>query len=337
MAIKLEDIAAIAGVSKATVSLALNGNPAVKEETRDRVLRIAKEHEYIPNRSARNLVQRRNSSIGVIVPDIESEYYGKLVNSLNMAIRDIGYTMLLSLSDNDSYQERMAVRNFISNDVAGVVIVPINKEPQDIRHFALLDNNKIPYLFATSYYPTVKHRCVMVDLEQGSYSMAKYLIRTGRTKIRFFCGSSAIIPTSTRLHGLCRAFQESGLTIPENLSVEFSDINYSAAYHYVQSYHSALRDVDAIMTVNDMMALGVINALRDLGVRVPEDIAVAGYDNVAYSTVSSVPITTINQDLGRLGRDTVNLLKNEIDNKDFGPDEQLINYIPPDLIIRAST
>lgn len=337
MAVKLGDIANAAGVSKATASLALNGSDLVKDTTRDTILRIAKEMNYIPDRSAQSLVKKKSGVIGVIVPDIESEYYGRLVMLLDQKIREKGYSMLLALSSDKSKQEEQAVKNFIANNVEGVIIVPINKEPSSTKHLSMLDTHKIPYIFATSYYAGVSHKCVMVNLELGSYYLAKYLLNMGRRNIRFFCGSSRIIPTITRANGIRRAFAEKGLTFSKEHIVVFNEITYDGAYSYTLSNAQSLNSADAIITVNDMMALGVINALLQMGISVPDQIAVAGYDNVTYSMVSPIPITTINQDLSRISMDSVNLLLREIRSPEETWDEEDNHMINPELIIRSST
>ena len=336
MAVRLEDIARRAGVSKATVSLALNGSTLVKDETKAAIIRIANELNYIPNQSARNLVRKKTGTIGVIVPDIESEYYGSLVSQINNAVCAIGYSMLLAISANDSYQEEIAIRTFISNNVEGVIAIPINKKSSSLEAFRLLKSNRIPCVFSSSYYPDIKCRCVMVDLGLGSYYMTRYLLSSGRTNIRFFCGSREIVPTFTRIEGIKRAFSEKNLPFRDENIIVFNEINYNSVYNYVSSNLKSVCSADALMCVNDMMALGAINALSGSGIDVPGRISVVGYDNVAYSTVSAIPITTINQNLELVARETVSLLKREIDGETISKDQNCI-YIPPELIVRASS
>lgn len=274
MSIKLEDVAKIAGVSKATASLALNGSQLVKNETREKVLNIAKEKHYVPHTLARGLARKKSGIIGVIVPDIESEYYGKLVRHLDEDIRRKGYTMVLAISNDQPEKERKSVEMFIAQCAEGVIIAPINYPNDDLSYVEQLDENNIPVVYVTAYYPSVNRGCVMVDLEQGEYLLVHHLLDTGHKKILFLTGSHRIIPSISRIRGYYQAYSEKNLKVDADNIVECKRIDYEYTYNYIEEFlDNSLEYPDAIITVNDMMALGAINALRRRSIEVPDEIS----------------------------------------------------------------
>lgn len=335
MGLKLEDIARIAGVSKATASLALNGSNMVKDQTREKIQKIARENNYIPHSLARGLARKKSGIIGVIVPDIESEYYGKLVHCLDEEIQRQGYSMVLAISNDKPETERKNVESFITQCVEGVIIAPINQQNHELQYLEELDENNISLVYVTAYYPKIERSCVMVDLEEGEYMLVQHLLSMGRKEILFLTGSHAILPSISRIKGYCRAFQERGMTVDQSNIVECEKIDYQYAYHYIEEYMIQGKKMpDAIIAVNDMMALGVVNALRAVGVNIPEQISVAGYDDITYSKVSPIPITTIYQDMGRMSLVAVNMLIEQI-NRGVRLTEK--SWIDPEIIIREST
>ena len=143
---KLQDIAHLAGVSKATASLALNGSPRIKEETRRRVIEVANQYHYIPKRYAQTLASGKSGIIGVVTPNVESEFYGKLVRCLDRQIQRRGYTMYLALSNERLDLEEIAIQHFVGSDVEGVVVVPLNLpiHASQLQYLSLLHGREIP-------------------------------------------------------------------------------------------------------------------------------------------------------------------------------------------------
>lgn len=334
MSIKLKDIAKAAGVSEATVSLALNDNEMVKLETQIKVKRIAQEMGYSPNAMARGLAKRKSATIGLIIPDIESAYYGKLVRCVDENVREIGYSLILALSNDKPEVEKQIVGDFISNRVEGIIIAPVNRVNTDLRYIHELNRHRIPCVFATAHYPDTDVPYAMVDLEEGTYRLVKYLLDLGHRNIYFLAGSPKVITTAYRINGFVRAFQEREVIVGEKYFIECGRLDYEQSRKTTEKLLANEKDIDAIITINDMMALGVQNILNEKGIRVPDDISVAGYDNMIFSTIAGIPITTINQDIGQISWNAVNMLLGCIRNGG-GANEKVL--ISPELIIREST
>lgn len=332
--IRLKDVAKKAGVSEATVSLSLNNNKMVKDETRERVKQIAKELGYTPNSLARSLVKQKSGTIGLIVPDIESAYYGKLVRCIDEQVREAGYSLLLAISDDKPSIERKITQKLISDRVEGLFIVPVNQENTEITYLKQLNQHGIPLVFVTANYPDVEVPYVMVDLEEGTYRLVRYLLDLGHRDIVFLGGSPAVITTAYRLKGCIRAYDERQLNWIPNQFIECKRINYQQACEITEKLIRSGRKMDAIITINDMMALGVTNSLTRQNIRVPEDVSVAGYDDIIFSTISAIPITTVRQDIEQMSMQAVNLLMQGIQNNS---QEKGGILIKPELIIRDST
>lgn len=334
MAVKLKDIAELAGVSKATVSLALNDSELVNEETKKKIKKIAKELEYSPNAMARSLVKQKSSTIGLVVPDIDSAYYGKLVKCIDDDLREAGYGLILAISGDKPEIEKRIIGNLISNRVDGVIVVPVNHKNSDAGYLKQLGNHSIPFIFATARYPEIDAPYVMMDLEEGTYKLVRYLLDLGHRNIIFLAGFQNVITTSCRINGYIRAYKERGLIVNESNFIECKKLDYDQACEVTDRLIKSGNGIDAIITINDIMALGVINTLKSNHINIPEDISVAGYDNMIFSMISSVPITTIRQDMQMMSWNAVNMILSKIKGEHLINEEVLIK---PELIIREST
>ena len=328
--IRLEDIAKACGVSVATVSLALNESPLVKLETKKFVTETAERMGYIPNETARSLVRRRSKQIGVIVPDIINTFYATFISELNRCVQDKGYTLMTYISKNDPQAENRIVNQMLRNGVEGIIIVPVNEVnafPEYTKRLTTLD---IPFLFAIDKYDGTGAVCVMSDCRLGMYQMLKHLIHKGYTDIAFLNGDQSVATLRARLDGYLQAIQESGL--PSHV-ISVSSIDCNGAKKAIQACIQEGQLHQVFVCPNDMMALGVINALKESGISVPNECAVTGFDNVIFSEITSVPITTANQDIGLIAQKSIELMLDLINGNEVEKKDYLINT---ELVIRGS-
>ncbi|HEY5560318.1 MAG TPA: LacI family DNA-binding transcriptional regulator [Clostridiaceae bacterium] len=335
MAIKIKDIARMANVSEATVSLALNGKEGVKEETKRKVIEIAREVGYTPSAYAQGLAKRISETIGLIVPDIENPYFGRLVRCIDKNVREYGYKLVIAISDENIEREKAIVKDFISKRVEGIIIAPLSGANQPKDYLDELNKNSIPCVFVTSYYPELDASCVMVDLEEGTYKLVQYLLDLGHRDIFFLAGAPQVIATEQRVRGYIKAFEEKGIDVDKSKLIECRKFDFDEAYNTTFSLvGTRKKNIDAIITMNDIMALGVLRALDEQNIKVPEDISLCGYDNVIFSSISLIPITTVNQDIDRMALAVTNILFDEMKNKERN---KLRILIKPELVIRKST
>ena len=332
--IKLKDVAKKAKVSEATASLVLNRKKGVSAATRERVLSTVQALGYTPNNIARGLATRRTRSIGLVVTDIENPFFGSVTRFVDEFILARGCTLILSVSNDEPELEEKIISFFIGRRVEGVIIVPAISRRTNLSYFKDLDRHKIPYVFVTTYYPGVEADCVMTDLKKGSYQLARYLIGLGHRDVVFLASHDRTVPVSSlRIEGVQRAFTEAGIPVDGVRVVECDKANFSCGYAMTRAALEE-RKPDAIIGVNDIVALGAERAVRDKGYSIPGDISVCGYDDVIFSRISEVPLTTVRQDVKLLCRKAVDVLFGRIQDAHT---RKRIQKIVPELVIRQST
>ncbi len=335
MNVKISDIAKALNISKSTVSLALNDKDIVNAETRQLVKDTAKKMGYAPNALAKGLAKNKSNNIGLILPDITNPYYGNLAKYVSEYTEDYyNYNTIFAVSNDNPQTEKKIIENFISERVAGVIIAPITNKCKDHSYIKNLERYNICYSFVTAYYTDIKTAYSMSDLEEGSYQLVKYLLDLGHRNIYFLATSSDVVPTYTRIRGYEKAFGERNIPVDSSKFIECKIANFEQAYAATQQLIVSKTNMDAIITMNDIMALGVLRACTEHDINIPETLSVAGYDNVIYSSVATIPITTVHQDLQGISRGAVDMLFDMMKN---GQDYEGAVLIQPELIIRRST
>lgn len=331
---KLKDVARQAGVSEATASLVLNNRPGVNVITRKRVLNAVEELGYSPNKLARGLALRKTNTIGLVITDIENPFFGSVARYCDEYIREGGYNLILSVSNDDLILEETIISNFIGERVDGVIVIPTQIPRENWFCFQQLEKHHIPFVFSTTYYEGFDADCVMTDLQDGSLQLTRYLLSLGHRRILFLVSTYRSMAISKlRIAGYMQAFRSAGLTYDTSWIVECGKNDF---YHGYKSTLEALKECvpDAVIAINDIMALGAKRALQELGYRIPDDISVAGYDDVIFSSILEIPLTTVRQDIPRICRETVKLLMDKIHK---GNRHSHLIKIKPELIIRKST
>jgi LacI family transcriptional regulator len=333
--IKLKDVARRAGVSEATASLVMNERPGVNAQTRQRVLRAARSLGYTPNNIARGLAMRKSHTIGLVVTDVENPYFGSLTRYIDEAARNEGYNLILSVSNDDLALEDTIITNFIGKRVDGVVVVPSLARRTDYSCYQKLVEHRIPYVFSTTFYPGVKADCVMTDLEEGSYELTKYLIGLGHRCIVFLVSAWVEAAVSSlRIRGYARAFLDSGIRYEEDCIIACGHPDFTNGYSTTLDFLES-REPDAIIAINDITALGAKRAVKEKGYRIPEDISVAGYDDVIFSSIPEIPLTTVRQNISGIAAETVKMLMGRMRGE--GGRERIVKKLRPELVIRNST
>lgn len=327
-AVTISDIAREIGMSEATVSLALNNNPIVKEETRERVRLTADRIGYVPNSYARRLVMKKSGMIGVVIPDIENVYYSSLVKELSNCVTESGYSLSIFISSNDSKMEERAVSDMISSQVEGIIYVPINTPADLKRSRLLLDRADIPAVCATTLIDGMS--CVLCDLEEGMSQLMAHIMRGRPERIVYLSGPEGVYTLDCRQKAFLDAVYHSDIDVTV---IHLPEVDYRQAFEAANSLLPKLPD--AIVCVNDFMALGVVNLLTERGVSIPGDIEVTGFDNSVFSIASPVPMTTVRQDIHALAGTTVKLLMKLI-SSDTPPEREVIK-LPAELVVRQST
>ena len=310
MSVRIKDIAEKTGFSEATVSLAINNSSLVNQNTKKKILKAAKECGYVPNSAARNLARQESSCFGLIVPDIENVFYASLVKHINQAVKALGFSLIIAISDNNAATEKRIVADMIENRVRGVIIVPMDMPNPSPQYFEKLSNFDIPFVFCSDVYDEYKNKApvVMSDLESGMYELTKTVIENGYQNVVYLTGAEDVPSLKMRQSGFEQAAKDKGV---HTRIFRMERVDYDCACRATEELINQDRDIDAFVCVNDMIALGVINTLSSFGISVPEQIGVTGFDNIVFSKVSYPAITTVDQDIAKLAEVSVALLNDE--------------------------
>lgn len=331
--VTIRDVAALAKVSVGTVSMVLNNSDKVKPKTRELVLRTVEKLNYKRNPYARSLSLNKSHAIGLIVTDLTNPYFGMIVEHLQREIDTRANSLVIGVSQDTIRLEKMLVERLVGSGVDGLIFVPAYEQNPQLSHIYDLVTRKFPMVSLTTYYEGVPCGCVMTDLAKGSYDMTKYLLEAGYRDILFLCGFRELILSKMRLDGFLRAHRDAGLSVRTDQIVEAPQPNFQSGYEATKEFLKR-HTPDAIMSINDVLSMGVMGYLHEAGVRVPEDISVAGYDDLIYSGMLETPLTTVRQPIGDMCAAAVDMLFSLIDGEE-APEHPVL--MEPKLTIRAST
>lgn len=348
----IKDIAKRSGVSAATVSRILNGHPTVNPDLRDRVLQVARELNYQPNAVARSLVSSRSRLLGVVIPDIVNPFFPDVVRAVEDVAAQHGYGVLLSNTDWNLYREKESLGILRSRQVDGIVLVPSQVEP----HLDWLSRSSIPVALLTRTNPDFDS--VETDHFRGGYLVARHLVDLGHTRMAVIGDTcdpkykgfrkgliDAQIPVATNLYSwqLSKndASQEGAYQLTLRMLREYekaSETGWSGGGPRVEEERQTQRLSErptAIFAQNDLMAIGVLMALEELGVQVPAEMAVVGFDNILLAAAVRPALTSVAQPTYELGRIATELLIERIESGSQLPPRHIV--LEPRLVVRAST
>ncbi len=331
MRVTIKDVAKISGVSVSTASMALNNIKGVNEETRMNVIKVAKKLNYHPNKNARSLKTDKTLTIGLIVTDIMNPFFASIVEHVRIEVEKQGYNLLLGISGNKIENEQKYINEFVARNVDGVIVVPIAGVPQDLGHLYYLKNIGIPFAFLSTKYEGVMADCAMTDLYEGSYLLTKHLLEAGHKKIFMIAADRRLVLSSMRIAGYTNAFKDVGREYKEGWIYEtVPDFEHGCDIEY----EILKGKPDAIVTINDILALGVLKFLKEMNIKVPNDISVAGYDDILFAAIAETPLTTVRQPVSEMCSKVVELIIKRIEG--CNEDEE-IHLFKPELKIRNST
>jgi len=331
--ITIKDVAYEAGVSVGTASMALNDKAGVSIASKEKVIQTAKNMGFKPNKHAKMLIAKRTQIIGLMVTDITNPFFGLIISFIQHFLDDKGYELMPGISGGSVTKEKSIIDRFISLRVDAVIAVPSHKPVTDLSHYKELQDNEIPFCFITTYYKELSAPCVMTDLSLGSYWLTKHLLQNEHRVIVYIVANISLPLAALRVDGYQTAYNEAGFAFNPDWIVMTNDASFEGGYNATKELLSQIKP-DAILAMNDIMALGVLKYLRENGYLVPNDISVAGYDNLIYTTLLETPLTTVEQPVEEICRKAVETVISKINNPSF-TNEKI--FLSPELIIREST
>ena len=335
--ITIEDVAKKAGVSKGTVSAVMNAKNTVKPETRDQILKIMKELNFRPKGVARNLKNGApDKSIGIIIKDLNYSFYTSIATGVMDYAKTKGYSVIVASSENDHECEKKFTHLFSTKDIKGAIIAPLVEGSSEIEHLFKLKMINYPFVLLEDV-SGIQANVVAIDNIKAIKKAVKYLIDGGHTKIVHFAGPPASSHTEERIEGFRYAFSESSLIFNKEMIVSIGS-RHEESYGNTMAYFKNRNPKDyptAIVCFNDQQALSVMTALKELDIQVPKDISIIGNDDIYYSRLYPVPLTTISAPQYEIGKRAAEILIKNIESHTLLQTERVI--LQTEFIIRESS
>jgi LacI family transcriptional regulator len=329
MASTLRDVAARAGVSAITVSRALNNTGYVSPDTRRRIYAAAAELDYVPNAVARSLRSSKTHLLALLLTDITNPFWTTIARAVEDVAMESGYGVLLCNTDEDQAKEASYLDLLLRRQIDGLVVVPTSESTQILLD---LKKRRVPFVLVDRVVREVEADNVRGDSRQGAYDMTRHLLATGYHHIAMLSGPLTVSTAEERVAGYLDAHADHGLRADPDL-VFYGNFRASWSFEATQEIMARRNRPDAIFAANNFIGLGVLEALRVVGLRVPDDVAVVCFDDISQYTSSPPFLTTVVQPAQQMGRVAANLLLDRLAGPDREPREIVL---PTELIIRTS-
>ncbi len=331
--VTIKDIALKADVSTATVSRILNGKPA-SEKTKIKVLQIVKKLNYIPDARACELRTNKRMTLGVIIPDISNPFYPASIKAFYDTAKSRGYHIMLGNTYGKVEEEIEVIRMMAKERIMGLMLETCEGEEDWVCYpllKAMIDSG-VSVVLLGKKRNGLNADMITVDHKSGAYKAVNYLIRTGRGRIAFICGSKNDLSGEQRYSGYCSALRDKGIK-KNNGIVSFGDWTLESGSKQAGEIlrHNS---IDSIFCANDLLAMGAVSAIKDKGLKIPDDIAVVGFDDIQFSSFIHPKLTTIRQPVDLIAFQACNLIIDRIEGKYAGEIKEII--LEPELIVRES-
>jgi LacI family transcriptional regulator len=328
--ITIKDVAEAAGVSIATVSRILNGQEGVSGALAAQVQAAVANLNYQPNGVARALKNRKSRSIGLIIPDIENPFFPALVRGVEDAAQRSGYALILCNTDGRGEEETKYIKFLLSKQVDGILFAG-NLTYDEWRKS--IPANNVPVVLVDRRMEGAPFDTVVVNNRLGAFMAVEHLICQGRRRIATIAGRVNSPNGRERLEGYAQALKYYGYEYREQF-VHYGQFTFESGYQATEELLNSGREFDALFAANDLMAIGAIECLLKNGRRIPDDVAVAGFDNIRMAGWYKPSLTTVSQPVYKMGQMAMELIvKNS--GKNAGTGSEVI--IQPELVIRGSS
>lgn len=330
--VKIEDVARAAGVSVATVSRVLNEQGHVLPETQEKVRKAADELRYQPNLSARNLRKNESRIILILAPNFSNPYYSNVLAGICDVSRNLGYsTLIYNTYDSNALDQTLVTHLFQKNRADGMITLAINRDDRWLTQIA----GKYPLVQCSEYVEDEPIPHISVDNRSAAKESVSMLIAQGHRRIGIVTSANRYLSSANRMRGYLDALEEADIARDESLIAYASaDYSFASGKQAARELLSLPEPPSAIFCVSDILALGVIAAAGKMGLQVPWDLSVTGFDDVDYTTMFHPYLTTVSVPCYDLGRRSMQLLYDQIVQK---PGAEREVYLPHKVIVRETT
>lgn len=328
--VTMHDIAERAGVSVTTVSHVINQTRPVSEKLRQAVASAMDDLGYQPNRLARSLRRGRTQTIGMVAPDSSNPYFAEIAHAVEAAAFAQGYSVILCNTQMDMARETFYANVLLEKRVDGIIFVAAGDSAQQIR---ALQQHRQPIVLVDREVQGVAADVVTMHNTRGARQAVEHLLALGHRRIACIGGPSAVTPSSRRIGGYTEALTAAGLPVDPSLIVR-GDFQFESGLHLANQLLDHPEPPTAIFSTNDLMAVGVMRAVLQRRLRVPEDISVVGFDDIRLAAYINPALTTVAQPKEALGQTATRLLLERIEDPDLAPRRVTLET---ELVVRQSS
>jgi len=304
------DIAKALGVSKSTVSRALLGHTNVNDETRKAVLHMSAQLDYQRNTLALGLARKKTSVVGIIVPELQSNFFPSVISGIEEFLRKNKYRSIICQSGESYEHEVESVAQLLSYQVDGI-LASHTYETRNFDHFRQVQRKGVPLVMFNRVTDQLNVPKVVVDDYEAAFAMVDFLIQSGRRRIAHLAGPDALINSRLRLKGYLDALEKNGVEPDQRLILSY-DLSIEKVKIYVKHFLELESPPDAIFCINDPTALAAMLVIKQKNLRIPEDIALAGFSNDFSSDLVTPTLSTVAQPTSEIGREAARLLLEEM-------------------------
>ena len=330
--VTIKDVSKEVGLSPSTVSLVMNGKGnSIPLETREKIIACAQRLNYHPDLIAQSLASQKTHTIGLLIPDITNNFFTEYVHSVQLKLNSYGYDIFLCNSE-EKIENDLKYINLLKNRRVDGLVLSMSAESLQTDKInktkELLKSLDIPYIMIDRYIDS-NSPYVGIDNETSGYNIAQYLINNGHRKIGVITGPMCLSSSSNRLKGFTKCLRDNNINLPDE-NIKY--MRYDMESGYLGAKELLKNDITAIFTFNDLQAYGVISYAKEKGIKIPDDLSVAGFDDLLYSSILDTKLTTVKQPIEEIANQACDMMMRLI-NDDEG--EKLIR-LKTELIIRNS-
>jgi DNA-binding LacI/PurR family transcriptional regulator len=323
----IKDLARELKLSPSTISRALRNHPDISSKTKKRVVSLADKLDYHPDSIAQSLQTKKTKTIGVIVPEIKQPFFAAAINGIEELAYAAGYTIIVCQSNETADREVLVARSLGSHRVAGL-LVSLSRDTQNLDHFKVLQRRGVPIVFFDRVSNDIEASKVVVDDYKGAFDVVEHLIKSGYKRIAHLAGPKNLSISKFRLKGYMDALQQGNLPFNDSMVVYggLDDTDGIIGFQKLLNLESL---PDAIFAVNDPVATGAFVMIKEHGLKIPDDIALAGFSNTYMTSLLDPPLTTVEQPSYEIGKTAAQLLMEQINSKDE-------NFVPKFIVLKTS-
>ncbi|MFC6222612.1 LacI family DNA-binding transcriptional regulator [Hymenobacter artigasi] len=332
--VSMADLARELGVSMTTISRALSDHHSIGPATKQAVLKLAKKLNYQPNRMASSLRKGTSTLLGVIVPHIEGRFFASVVHGIETAASKAGYSVIICQSSEDVAQERKNLETLLSAQVAGI-LVSVSRTTLDLRHFDKVLRRGVPLVFFDRLLEGESVNAVVLNDQDGALQATRHLLEQGCRRVAHLAGPQHINIYRNRRQGYLDALQSHGLAPDQSLIIA-CDMTLEGGRACMQTLLSLSTPPDAVFAAGDSAILGALQVLKSRGLRVPQDVALAGFSNEDLTMVAEPNLTSVDQRCEEMGQAAFRLFTDLVAAEGTAFSQRQV-VLQPQLFVRESS